>query len=146
VPQPELQLVDANGDDQNCGYTINYGSQALTTNTNLTFTIENTGSADLTISSLALSAGDYTLVTPPATPFTIAPSGTQLITVRLTPSANGIRTATLTINNDDTNESACTVLLTGFGFTPAPNIRVERSTEVLIANGAAANVGNNTVF
>jgi uncharacterized repeat protein (TIGR02543 family) len=127
ISSPELQLVDTLGADQNCGYTINFGSQALTTDTDITFDIENIGSADLDITSLALSgtnAGDFSIVLP-ATPFTVTSGNIQTVTVRFTPSANGTRTATLTINNTDANEGACTVLLTGVGFTPAPEINVE---------------------
>ncbi|WP_417237493.1 choice-of-anchor D domain-containing protein [Bizionia paragorgiae] len=150
-PTPELQLVDALGADQNCGYTINFGSQALTNDTDITFDIENTGSEDLDVDSLLLSgtnAGNYSIVSP-ATPFTVTAGNTQTVTVRFTPSANGTRTATLTINNNDANESSCTVLLTGEGFTPAPEINVEGDLWSFpdIADGDTTPQGtDNTLF
>src|SRR5690606_31256141 len=70
----------------------------------------------------------------------------QTVTVRFTPSATGTRTGLLTINNNDSNESACTVNLTGVGFVPAPEIDIERSIGSSIPNGAAANIGYNTIF
>lgn len=144
-PTPELQLVDADGVDQNCGYTINFGSQALSSTTDITFDIENIGTADLDITSLSISAGDYTIVSPIGG-FTVTPGDSQEVVVRFTPTAIGTRTATLTINNNDANEGTCTVLLTGVGYTPAPNIRVEKNTFAIINNNAPATTGNNTVF
>lgn len=152
TPQPELQLVDTLGTDQNCGYTINFGSQALTTDTDITFDIENIGSADLDITSLALSganAGDFSIVSP-ATPFTVTTGNIQTVTVRFTPSANGTRTATLTIDSNDANEGTCTVLLTGVGFTPAPEITVEGNVGAfpdIVGDGSnAPNGTNNTLY
>ncbi|WP_407557031.1 choice-of-anchor D domain-containing protein [Winogradskyella sp. 4-2091] len=141
---PELQLVDDTSTNQNCGYTIDFGSQSLSSNTDLTFDIENFGGADLDISSFGIT-GDYTIVSP-ATPFTIAASGSQTVTVRFTPTANGTRTGVLTINNNDLDEGTCTVNLTGIGFTPTPEIDIERNTGGSIANGAAASTGRNTIF
>ncbi|MCB0432539.1 MAG: lamin tail domain-containing protein, partial [Mangrovimonas sp.] len=42
-PTPELQLVDNTATNQNCGYTIDFGTQALATTTDITFDIENVG-------------------------------------------------------------------------------------------------------
>ncbi len=148
VPSPELQLVDADGVNQNCGFTLGYGSIGIGNNSELTFTIENVGVLDLDVTSLVLSGantGDYTIVSPIGG-FTVNPGDSQDVVVRFTPTANGTRTATLTINNNDANEGACTVLLTGVGYTPAPNIRVEKNTFAIIDNGAFATTGNNTVF
>jgi hypothetical protein len=151
VPGPEIQLVDADSNNQNCGYTIDFGNQPLASNTDVSFVIQNIGSLDLDINSLNFT-GDFTLVTPPAIPFTIAPSGSQTITVRFTPSANGTRTGTLTINNNDADESSCTVQLTGEGFTPEPNIRVRANTATtptISGNGDGTNTPNglqNTLF
>lgn len=144
LPTPEIQLADNTATNQNCGYTINFGSQALSSNTDLTFDIKNVGSADLTISSFGIS-GDYSIVSPTA-PFTVTSGNSQTVTVRFTPTVNGTRTGTLTINNDDSNEGTCTVNLTGIGYTPAPEIDIERNTNASIPNGASASTGYNTIF
>ncbi|WP_299777523.1 choice-of-anchor D domain-containing protein [uncultured Formosa sp.] len=144
TPNPELQLVDNTSTNQNCGYTIDYGSQAISTNTDLTFDIENNGSADLDVSSLNIT-GDYTIVSP-ATPFSITSSSTQTMTIRFTPSTTGTRTGTVTINNNDLDEGSCTVNLTGEGYTPTPEIDIEGNTGASIPNGSTASVGHNTLF
>ncbi|MCB0461236.1 MAG: InlB B-repeat-containing protein [Flavobacteriaceae bacterium] len=141
---PEIQLVDSTSTNQNCGFSIDFGTQALSSNTDLTFDIENVGSADLDISSFGIT-GDYTIVSPTA-PLTITSGNSQTVTVRFIPSVNGTRNGVITINNNDSNESACTVNLTGVGFTPTPEIDVERNTGGSIPNGSAANAGYNTIF
>ncbi|QDO93386.1 choice-of-anchor D domain-containing protein [Formosa sediminum] len=143
-PNPELQLVDNTSTNQNCGYTIDYGSQAISTNTDLTFDIENNGSADLDVSAFNVT-GDYTIVSP-ATPFSITSGNTQTITVRFTPTVRGTRTGSITINNNDLDEGTCTVNLTGEGYTPAPEIDVEENTRASIPSGATPSIGHNTIF
>lgn len=152
APTPEIQLIDNTATNQNCGYTIDYGSQANASNTDLTFDIENIGTADLTVSSFGISgtdAGDFSVVTP-AAPFTVTASTSQTVTVRFTPSSDGTKNATLTINNNDSNEGTCTVDLTGIGFTPSPEIDVERNTNASIPLSTCVsnppNTGNNTLF
>ncbi len=69
------------------------------------YTIENTGTEILDISSITSSgahAGDFAIDLP--IPTSVAPSGTQTFSVTFTPSGIGTRTAVITINNDDCNE------------------------------------------
>ncbi|WP_452232739.1 choice-of-anchor D domain-containing protein [Lacinutrix sp. MEBiC02595] len=141
---PELQLVDDTATNQNCGYTIDFGTQGNGTNTDLTFDIENNGSVDLEISSLGI-IGDYTIVSP-AAPFNVTAGNNQTVTVRFTPTVIGTRTGILTINNNDLDEGACTVNLTGEGFIPVPEIDIERNSGNSIPDGAAANTAYNTIF
>jgi hypothetical protein len=145
---PELQLVDASNADQACGYTMAFGSQATGFDTDVTFDIDNDGSADLTVSSFGISganAGDFSIVSP-ATPLVISAATTQTVTVRFTPSGLGVRNASLTINNDDADEFNCTIVLQGTGISPTPDIDVERSTFTSIPSGSTAGNGFDTVF
>lgn len=146
-PTPELQLVDNTTTNQNCGFMIDFGTQAVSTNTDLTFDIQNVGSADLDISSFGVT-GDYTVVSP-ATPLTITSGNSETVTIRFTPTATGTRNGVLTINNNDSNEGACVVNLTGQSFTPAPEINVEGDLGSFpdIADGDTTPQGtDNTLF
>ena len=96
-----------------------------------TFTITNSGDADLVISSVALSgagAGEFTITANPTG--TIAPSGTGTLTVRADAATQGSFTATLTINSNDANEAA-------FNFDIAVEV-----TEPAVDTGA----GGGTLF
>ncbi len=124
---PEIQLVDDSNTNQPCGYTIAFGSQATNFNTDITFDIDNVGSLDLNISSLTISgadAGHFTIISPVA-PLTITAGNSQTVTVRFTPLTVGVKNAVLTINNNDSDEGTCTLLLEGTGTTPEQEINIE---------------------
>ncbi len=93
-------------------------NSAVGTPTTVNFTIENQGTiSPLTISSFSLSgaaASDYT-VTAPTTPSTVNASSNVALTISFNPSVAGTRSAVLTINNDDANESAYVINLNGIG-------------------------------
>jgi len=119
TPSPEIQLVDSNITTQDCGFTLDFGTQDVASNTNRTFDIKNIGTLDLDISSID-STGDFTIVSPTnaATGFTVTAGTTQTVTIQFSPTANGPLTGSLTINNNDVDESACTIVLTGKGISP----------------------------
>ncbi len=93
-------------------------NSAVGTPTNVGFSIENLGSVSpLTISSFAITgpaAADYT-VTAPTAPSTVNAASNVALTLSFNPSVAGTRSAILTINNDDANESAYVINLNGIG-------------------------------
>lgn len=93
-------------------------NSAVGTPTTVNFTIENQGTVSpLTISSFSLSgpaASDFT-VTVPTAPSTVNASSNVALTLSFNPSVAGTRSAVLTINNDDANESAYVINLNGIG-------------------------------
>ncbi len=90
------------------------------------FTIENTGSAALNLTGTprvvvsGTNASDFTVTAQPATP--VGTSSSTTFTVVFDPSAAGVRTATLSIANDDSDENPYTFSIQGTGdvCTPAP--------------------------
>jgi hypothetical protein len=85
-----------------------------------TFTIQNMGDAPLAltgtprVSVTGPEAGDF-IVTPP-TNSSIAPGATATFTVRFDPSARGLRTATISITNNDSTENPYTFTVQGGGI------------------------------
>ncbi|HEX5702908.1 MAG TPA: Calx-beta domain-containing protein [Pyrinomonadaceae bacterium] len=77
-----------------------------------TFTIENTGAANLTLSGTPFvqitgpNASDFTVTSQPSSPVT--PSGSTTFTIFAGASAVGTRTATVSITNDDSDENPYT--------------------------------------
>ena len=102
-----------------------------------TFTITNIGNTDLTLGGspyVAISgshASDFTVTQQPTTPITSGNSVTY--TIRFNPSAIGVRTATVTIINNDTNESTFDYSIQGTGAL-LPEIQIS-GTGVTIADG-----------
>jgi len=78
-----------------------------------TFTIKNTGNADLTINSISSSNSEFTLGG--TTSGTIAAGGTMDFTVTFTPSSTGTQTATISIDNNDADENPYDFAVQGNG-------------------------------
>jgi hypothetical protein len=102
--------------------SIAHGSVVVNTSDDRTLTISNPGSATLTIATLGVSgaaASHYSLVSPPATPFTIAPAATRDVSVRCTPTTVGAHDAQVDVGSDsDVPPSNPSVELTCFGTKP----------------------------
>ena len=83
------------------------GSQAYT------FTIKNTGNADLTVNSISSDNVDFAISG--TTSGTITAGNSIDFTITFDPSATGTSTATITIDNDDSDESTYDFLVQGNG-------------------------------
>jgi Autotransporter beta-domain/HYDIN/CFA65/VesB-like, Ig-like domain len=109
-----------------------FGSLDITTSTvSRTFTIQNTGSSVLTLGPNAVTlsganAGDFTVTSQPTT--TVAPGGSTTVDVQFDPSAIGVRTANLSIANDDADESPYNFALSGEGISGGTVTIVQKIT------------------
>ncbi|RMF92421.1 MAG: choice-of-anchor D domain-containing protein, partial [Nitrospinota bacterium] len=104
---------------------LDFGSVQVGTTQTLVTTIGNTGNADCTVNSLTLSGSpDFSVVTAPSTPFTVAPGASVDVTVEYAPSDVGADSGSLEIASDDPDEAVVSVSLTGTGFEPVPDIDV----------------------
>lgn len=107
-----------------------------TTNTIRTFTIRNTGFALLTVGTITISganASEFNVTTAPASAVGIGGSTTFVVT--FTPTAIGIRTATISIVNNDADENPYTFAIQGNG--------VEQEIDIL-GNGVSIVNGDST--
>jgi len=119
-----------------------------------TFTIENTGAAALTLGANAVSlagvnAADFTVTTQPAV--NVAPAGTTTFALTFDPSVVGARVATVTINNDDADESPYTFAIQGTGqvggtitlvqTVTGPDVTTEFSSSTAVLNTILTSVG-----
>jgi trimeric autotransporter adhesin len=145
---PEINLKYS-GTSIASGSTLNMGSVLIgSSSASTTLTIENLGTANLTITGDAAgitksgaNAWSYTLDT---TGFSspIAPSSSTSFTVTFTPTTTGALTATLTISNDDSDEASYTISLTGTGVSPPPpeiNLKIAGTS---YASGSSYYFGN----
>ncbi len=104
-----------------------------------TFTIQNTGTAPLNVSSIALSgtdAADFSVgALTPASP--IPASGSATFDVTFDPSASGLRTATVTITNDDSDEGTYDFAIQGTGLAPTNPSGVGAANPSSVAQGGS---------
>jgi flagellar hook assembly protein FlgD len=103
-----------------------FGSADITTGTvDHIFTIKNTGSADLNLTGTpdkvqisGPNAGDFSVTVQPTSPVA-ANTGMTTFTVQFNPSATGLRSATISIANDDADENPYDFAIQGAGTTTA---------------------------
>ncbi|WP_395043269.1 choice-of-anchor D domain-containing protein, partial [Flavobacterium sp.] len=100
-----------------------FGSSNIGTAITKTFTIQNTGTADLTIGTITFSgtnAAEFTITSAPIA--TILAGGNTTFTVSFNPSSLGLRTATISIVNNDSNENPYNFSIQGTGNSPEINL------------------------
>ena len=87
-----------------------------------TFTIKNTGGVTLNLSPLSIlgtNMADFSVTTAPAT--SVATSGMTTFTIKFDPSAIGVRTAEISIFNDDNDENPFNFAIQGRGVSACPS-------------------------
>ncbi|WP_082132691.1 LamG-like jellyroll fold domain-containing protein [Bizionia psychrotolerans] len=125
TPQPEINITGLSntipdGDTTPIiGDNTDFGSTGSGTPVSHTFNIQNTGTLPLTIGTITFSGanpGDFSVTTAPSA--SIAASGNSNFIVAFNPSANGTRTAIMSIVNNDSNENPYNFTLQGTGVVP----------------------------
>jgi hypothetical protein len=108
----------------------------------VTFTIENSGTADLTLSgspAVSISGTNFAdfAITQTSVVSPVTASGSTSFTITFTPSATGSRTAAISIGNDDSNEGTYVINLTGTGTpVPVPEINVKAGSTSIASAGS----------
>ncbi|WP_317897306.1 LamG-like jellyroll fold domain-containing protein [Aurantibacillus circumpalustris] len=148
---PEINLVGN-------GITINDGASTATISNHTdfgavcvngqvvrTFTIQNTGNANLTVGTISVGGVNASLsnIGPltPASP--ILPGNSAVFSVTFTPTSSGVKTTTLFITNNDCNESPYDFVMTGT-CNPLPVVTASATSSVIcsgfstILNGGGA--------
>lgn len=146
VAEPEIVLEQPLGVDILDGGNQDFGSIAVGDNNNLTFTIKNTGSADLSLDDIVIDGADAALfsVTLDPSPTTVSgPDGSTTFTVEFAPLTTGLKTAALRIENNDSNEDPFDIALTGNATAVAePEIVVEGPLGADIPDDGSQDFGN----
>lgn len=120
-------------------------------------TVQNSGPVSLNVTGLnivGLDKGAYSLVSPPALPLTLAPSGgSQALTVRFAPKSHqDYNHAQLAVGSDDPDERVTTVSLTGRGTRAGAALLNDSGTipgpagAVVLSGAARAVVGQGAVL
>jgi len=129
-----------------------FGNIDVTVGTNPnTFTIQNTGTGPLNLTAASpyvvisgAHAGDFTLTAIPTTP--IAASGSTTFTITFNPSALGLRTASVSIANDDSDENPYTFDIQGNGTTTVQEINVTGLGNDILTGDVTPSATDDTDF
>ncbi|MDZ4846314.1 MAG: choice-of-anchor D domain-containing protein [Chitinophagales bacterium] len=131
VPAPEINIKQGSNNLPS-GNTHTFADTEVASNTDVVFTIENTGTAALTVTTPLAASGDYSIVSQPAS--SVNASSSTTFTVRFTPTATGTRTGAVTIANNDGNESSYGLNFSGIGT--APEINIKQGATIITTGGA----------
>jgi len=108
--------------------SLDFGNVTVGQTRDLTVTVRNTGSANLTVNSIASSNARFS-ATLPAPPFTVTAGASQTVTIRFSPTAAGPQSGTVTFNSNDPATPARAVSVIGSGATAqAPTIALDPAT------------------
>lgn len=113
-----------------------------------TFTIENLGSANLTISgsnpyvSISGATSDFSVTSAPSN--SIGPSSSTTFQVTFNPTTTGLRSATVTITSNDDDEGTYTFAIQGTGVVP--DMTVSGNGNIIADGDATASTLDHTDF
>jgi choice-of-anchor B domain-containing protein len=93
----------------------NFGSVIINATGTNNFIIQNTGLASLNVSSITITGADASQfsVVGPSTPFTLTPSGAQILGIQFAPLSMGTKTAIVHVFNNDVNEDSYDFVISG---------------------------------
>ncbi|WP_275944577.1 choice-of-anchor D domain-containing protein [Nostoc edaphicum] len=145
ITAPEIQVLNGTVDIADGTTTaINFGDTTVGNTLTKTFTIKNTGTSALSLSNLKLPDGFSLIGTLPTS---VAANASTTISVALNTTTPGTYSGSLSLNNNDSDESPFDFAISGVVKpAPAPEIQVLNGT-VDIADGTttAINFGDTTV-
>jgi len=113
VPVPEIEVVPA---------SLSFGGVTVSESSRKTFTIKNTGTAVLNVTSITAPDG---FTVDKSTSFTVSENDSQVVTVTFSPTDVKSYSDNITINSDDSDEPQVFVSVSGTGApVPVPEIEV----------------------
>lgn len=140
-PQPEIVVnegVDASGSEIINGQAeaVDLGTQDQGTDISYQFSISNNGAGDLTISNISISGNVFSVAT--STPISLPADDMPVnITIIMSGATAGTFTETLTIVNNDPDESSFTFPVSGtIGATTTSEIDVEVNGQPQVNGGS----------
>ncbi len=155
---PAVSIADGDNSPSTIDNT-DFGNILSASGASRTFTVQNTGTAVLNISSITSSNAKFTITGAPAT---VAVNGSQTFTVVYSPTSIGTETSTITINNNDSDEAVYDFQLSagisgniayfhnfnagtisGSNYNQAPNIL---ASELTVGSPQIAGVGSVSAF
>jgi hypothetical protein len=103
--------------------SISFGNVGLNTPTTQSITLTSTGSAPVTVSSVTISGAGFSF-SGASFPLTLNTNQTATLSVQFDPTAAGVVTGTITINNNSSSNPAVTIGLSGTGDASTYSVSV----------------------
>ncbi len=121
IPDGSVSTATTNNTD--------FGSVIITASATNNFIVQNTGLASLNVSSITITGADASLfsIVGPSTPFTVSPSGAQILSVQFAPLTVGTKTALIHLFSNDYSESSYDFVVSG---TAALNVGLKEQSAI----------------
>jgi hypothetical protein len=151
TPAPEVNvrgnsvsIVDGDVTPDVADFT-SFPATVIASTSSRSFTIENTGSATLTLSSFSSSNSAFTIAA--GAPTSVAPGASATFVVNFTPSSAGTFTSTISFVNDDSDESPYNFDVSGSATaTLEPEVNVLGGTISIADGDVTPDVADLTAF
>ncbi|MBD2721906.1 beta strand repeat-containing protein [Hymenobacter armeniacus] len=128
VPTPEIDVQQASTSYASGSTFSGFPSTTVGSFSPVAFTVLNTGSAPLAISSVVPS-GDFSVAASGPAPYVIPAGGSLALSFVFGPTAPGTRTGSVTLTNDDADEATYVINLSGNATAaPLPDLTVTTGT------------------
>lgn len=156
-PGPEINVRGATGGTNNIinGNIIPnafnntlFASIAVGANQDKDYRIQNLGVTNLTLTGVprvqisGVHAADFTVITQPISP--IVSGANSVFVIRFSPLAGGVRNATVSIINNDSDENPYTFAIQGGGL--APDINIVGNGNQVLSGSTIPDLNNHTNF
>lgn len=114
--QPEIEIKQGTTDLSN-NTSYDFGDRLISSDTDITFTIHNTGTEQLTLTTpITISGDDANQFSVQQQPNNLVPAaGNTTFIIRFLPTSQGLKTAVLDITNNDSDENTFNITLSGTG-------------------------------
>ncbi len=126
----------------------NFGTVNLAVASTKTYTIENTGTINLTIGTVnisGLNASEFVVTSQPSG--TVIPGGSTTFSITFTPTATGNRTASVSFSTNDADENPFNFDIAGTGGTGvAPEINITGLGVTIVDDSPGAKATDGTAF
>lgn len=118
-PAPSIVIEEPRGTEIINGGTSSFGTRSVGATFSRTFTIKNTGNADLVNLSVTIEGPDEAMfvVTDDPDSLVSGPAGNTTFTVQFSPTTIGAKSAVMRIASNDANEGPFEILISGSGYT-----------------------------
>ncbi|MFU8849122.1 MAG: ice-binding family protein [Opitutales bacterium] len=149
IDEPEIVVEEPLGVEILDGGNRDFGSVVVGGDNSLTFTIKNTGNADLSVDDIVIDGVDaalFSLTLDPSPAIVSGPNGSTTFSVQFAPLTTGLKAAALRIVNNDSSKDPFDIALTGTATAaPVPKIIVEEPLGVDILDGGTRDFGSVAV-
>jgi hypothetical protein len=124
IPVPNINLKRGSNDIPEGTLGHDFGPIEIGSSSSpITFTIENIGTADLTVTGISSSASEFTIGNNPPFPFDISGSAYDTFTITFSPSVLGQATGVISLFTNDPDDNTYTFTVQGEAALPDINLR-----------------------